>query len=100
MKLIKSKKGISFLLVIAIAAISAVGAFAYWTTSGSGTGSADDGHQLGRHRSPSIGSGLDLVPGGPAQDVSTSTSTTRASFNQYVGTRRGCRSTDVTGPNI
>ena len=43
MKLIKSKKGMSLLLVIAIAAISAVGALAYWTTTGSGTGSAANG---------------------------------------------------------
>ena len=70
MKLIKSKKGMSLLLVIAIAAISAVGALAYWTASGSGTGSASTGTVLAGitvHQT-SVSAGT-LYPGGPVEEL-------------------------------
>src|SRR5437764_142756 len=44
MKLIKSKKGIALLAVLAVAVISAVGAYAYFTSTGNGTGSATVGN--------------------------------------------------------
>lgn len=40
MKFIKSKKGIALLASLTIAVVASVGAYAYWTTTGSGTGSA------------------------------------------------------------
>ena len=43
MKLIKSKKGIALLGVLVIVAISAIGAYAYFTTAGTGTGTAPTG---------------------------------------------------------
>jgi hypothetical protein len=81
MKLIKSKKGISFLLVIAIAAISAVGAFAYWTTTGSGSGSATVGTDAGLIVTGTT-EGLQR-PGGPSQTVSF-TVANAAEFNQSI----------------
>ena len=40
MKRFTSKKGITLLAVMVVAVVSAVGAYAYWTTSGTGSGSA------------------------------------------------------------
>ena len=47
MKVIKSKRGIALLAVLVAAAIAAFGAYAYWTTSGNGTGSASTGTDHG-----------------------------------------------------
>jgi hypothetical protein len=43
MKLIKSKKGVALLAALAVAVVTAVGAYAYWTTGGAGSGSATNG---------------------------------------------------------
>jgi hypothetical protein len=43
MKLIKSKKSIALLATLAVAVIAAVGAYAYFTTTGSGSGTATVG---------------------------------------------------------
>jgi hypothetical protein len=43
MKLIKSKKGIALLATLAVAVVAAVGAYAYFTSTGAGTGSASVG---------------------------------------------------------
>jgi len=43
MKVIKSKKGIALLAALAVAVVAAVGAYAYFTTTGSGSGSATVG---------------------------------------------------------
>src|SRR4051794_27095134 len=40
MKIIKSKKGLALLATVVVAGITAVGAVAYWTSSGSGSGTA------------------------------------------------------------
>jgi hypothetical protein len=40
MKFIKTKKGFALLAAVAVVAISAVGAYAYFTSTGAGTGSA------------------------------------------------------------
>jgi hypothetical protein len=42
MKLIKSKKGIALLTMLVVAAVAAFGAYAYWTTTGAGSGSAQN----------------------------------------------------------
>ena len=56
----KQKKSVAALLAILVVAIAAIGAYAYWTTSGDGTGTADTGTtsafvvtQLGAGRSTS-----------------------------------------------
>lgn len=82
MKLIKSKKGISFLLVIAIAAISAVGALAYWTTTGSGSGSATVGTDAGLIVTGTT-EGLQR-PGGPSQTVSFTVANNSVDSNQSI----------------
>jgi hypothetical protein len=43
MKLIKSKKGVALLAALVVAVVAAVGAYAYFTTTGSGSGSATVG---------------------------------------------------------
>lgn len=43
MKLIKSKKGIALLGVLVVAAVAAFGAYAYFTSTGQGTGTATTG---------------------------------------------------------
>ena len=42
-RFIKSKKGLVLLATLVVAAAASVGAYAYLTTGGSGTGSATDG---------------------------------------------------------
>jgi hypothetical protein len=44
MKFIKTKKGISLLAVVALVAIAAVGAYAYFSSSGDGSGTGTVGH--------------------------------------------------------
>ena len=85
MKLIKSKKGISFLLVIAIAAISAVGAFAYWTTTGAGSGTAENADSNGTLVLHATWAADALYPGGN-EDVSFTADNTTGTSNLYVGT--------------
>jgi hypothetical protein len=43
MKFIKSKKGIALLAVLVVAAVAAIGGYAYFTSTGTGTGSASVG---------------------------------------------------------
>jgi hypothetical protein len=83
MKLIKSKKGISFLLVIAIAAISAVGALAYWTTSGSGSGTAAVGTDADNLVVTGTADAEALTPAGPGSVISF-TAANPSDFNQRI----------------
>ena len=62
MKLIQSKKGVALLAVLAIAVISAVGAYAYFTASGTGTGTATVGSTTAWTVTPNAISGA-LYPG-------------------------------------
>ena len=79
----KQKKSVAALLAILVVAIAAIGAYAYWTTSGDGTGTADTG-TTSAFVVTQLGTGpVDLVPGGPAQDVSIDVENTE-SFNQYL----------------
>lgn len=92
MKLIKSKKGISFLLIVAIAAISAVGAFAYWTTTGAGTGSAANAASNGEIVLTASWAADALYPGG--DEVVSFTANNAGPSNLYVGTVTSVVSTD------
>jgi hypothetical protein len=70
MKFIKSKKGLVLLATLAVAIAAAVGAYAYWTASGAGSGTAavgsiTSGIQVHQTSTPS-----GLYPGGPAQALS------------------------------
>ena len=79
---LRSKRTFVLIGVVAVAAISALGAYAYWTTSGSGSGSATTGTDAGVTITQ-LGSVTNLVPGGPDQDIDFRV-TNGASFNQYV----------------
>jgi hypothetical protein len=66
----------------AMVALSATAAFAYWTTSGSGTGSATTGASQAVHITQ-VGSVAGLVPGGVAKAVDFKI-TNSATTPQYV----------------
>ena len=94
---LRSKRTFVLIGVVAVAAISALGAYAYWTTSGSGTGSATTGTDSAvTITQTSTVSGL--RPGSPAQALDFDINNT-ASVNQYV-TSVVIAMTGVTGPNI
>jgi hypothetical protein len=80
-------------VVLATAGVS----WAYWTTSGSGTGSASTGTSEAVTVAQ-LGTITGLVPGGPAADVDFSI-TNPASFNQYIATVAVSK-VSVSGPNI
>lgn len=68
-------------IIAVVAAVTAVGGYAYWTTSGAGTGSASTGTDAGvtvNQTSPSSG----LYPGGLVALAGNFTNA--AAFNQYV----------------
>lgn len=94
MKLLKSKKGLALLTVLAVAAISAVGAFAYWTTTGAGTGSAANASSNG-----TIVLKASFAPGltpGASEPVSFTASNAGTS-SLYVGTVTSVVSTSAVG---
>lgn len=47
MKFLKTKKGFALLAAVAVVGISAIGAYAYWTTTGAGSGSATNASSNG-----------------------------------------------------
>ena len=63
MTFLKQKKGIAALVAVAVVAVGAMGAFAYWTTSGSGTGSVATGTTAGITVNETSAS-TNLFPGG------------------------------------
>ena len=76
-----SKRAWVLVGIVAVAAVTAVGGYAYWTTSGTGTGSASTGTDAGvtvNQTSPSSG----LYPGGSVALFGNFTNA--AAFNQYV----------------
>jgi hypothetical protein len=100
---LKSKKGIVALLATLAVAISAVGAYAYWTTTGAGTGSAANASSNGTivlHASFAPG----LTPG--ASEPVSFTADNLNSSSLYVGTvssvvstsNPGCLAADFTVP--
>lgn len=70
MKRFTSKKGITLLAVMVVAVVSAVGAYAYWTTGGTGSGSATAGTNLNVVVNQDSVSAANLYPGGPAEALS------------------------------
>jgi hypothetical protein len=79
----RSKKTWAVIGIVAAVGLSAVGAFAYWTTSGAGTGSAsvaDDNGTLVLHGTAPT----DLFPGG--QSNVTFTADNAGATNLFVGT--------------
>jgi hypothetical protein len=64
MRILKSKKGIALLAVVAVAAISAVGAYAYFTSTGTGSGSATVGTSTAWQVTTDAATGGPLTPGG------------------------------------
>ena len=92
-----SKRAFILLAVASVAVVAALGAYAYWTTSGSGTGSATTGtNSAVTITQTSTVSGL--RPGSPAQPLDFDINNT-ASVNQYV-TSVVVAMTGVAGPNI
>ena len=83
MKVIKSKRGIALLAVLVVAAIASFGAYAYFTNSGAGTGSATVGTSVAATISGT--SSANLYPGGPNVPVSI-TVTNNGSGHQFVDT--------------
>ena len=80
--IIRSRRGIAAAVVVALAVTA--GAIAYWTTTGSGTGSATTGTNQAVTISQ-VGTVSGLYPGGPNQDVNFKI-TNPAAGNQYVST--------------
>ena len=79
----RSKKTWAILGIVAAIGLSAIGAFAYWTTTGSGTGTADVATANGTlvlHASAPT----DLFPGGSSNV--TFTADNGGATNLYVGT--------------
>jgi hypothetical protein len=84
MKLLKSKKGIALLATLAVAVVAAVGAYAYWTTTGAGTGTVANASSNGTVTLHADWPASALYPGG-SQSVSFTADNAGAS-NLYVGT--------------
>ena len=83
MKLIKSKKAIVLLAMSIVAIVAAVGAYAYFTTTGSGSGTATVGTSSNLAL---VGSSAStLYPGGPSSDV-TFTADNTSPGHQQLGT--------------
>jgi hypothetical protein len=70
MKFIKSKKGVALLATLAVAVLAAVGAYAYYTSSGTGTGSATGGAAYAANSVQLSSDAISgLYPGGDAVPV-------------------------------
>jgi hypothetical protein len=64
MKVIKSKKGIALLATLAVAVVAAIGAYAYFTSTGHGTGSATVGTSSDWTVTTDTATGGPMTPGG------------------------------------
>jgi hypothetical protein len=82
-KVIKSKKGIALLAALVVAIVAAVGAYAYFTNSGSGQGTASVGSSSAIAITGSTAG--NLYPAGPARTVSITLHNTGAGA-QHVAT--------------
>jgi hypothetical protein len=83
MKLIKSKKGLAFLAALAVAVVAAVGAYAYFTSSGTGSGSATVGSDAGLVVTQTGTPPSGLLPDGATQDITIHVANT-ATFDQSL----------------
>jgi hypothetical protein len=83
-RFITSKKGLALLATLVVSAVAAVGAYAYFTSTGSGTGSAS----VGSHVALTItqtNTISGLVPDGTAHTVAYSIDNTANTFAQNLG---------------
>ncbi len=96
MRIIKTKKGIALLAVLVVAAVAAIGGYAYFTSTGSGTGSAGVGSSGSIDLTSSPVSGV--YPGGGAVQVAV-TATNNNPGDEYVDTISGTVEDITTGPN-
>jgi hypothetical protein len=64
-----SKRTAVLLAVVAAAVMAAVGAYAYWTTTGTGSGTATVGTDTPWQVDTAAATGGPLTPGGPSQTV-------------------------------
>jgi len=92
-----SKRAYVLVGVVAVAAVAAFGAYAYWTTSGTGSGTATAGTSAAVNATQTSTVSL-MRPGGPAQALDFSLNNTQ-STNQFV-TNVAISIASVTGPNI
>jgi hypothetical protein len=83
MKLIKSKKGIALLATLVVVAIGAVGAFAYFTSTGAGSGSAAVGTAADNLVVTGTADTVELTPGGLGSVISF-TVANPSDFNQQI----------------
>lgn len=82
MKIIKTKKGMTLLAVVAVVGVAAFGAYAYFTSTGTGTGTATVGTAANNIYVSGTTSGT-LYPGGPAGMLSFSAKNF-ANFSQSI----------------
>ncbi|MEI8105631.1 MAG: hypothetical protein WCH31_07295 [Actinomycetes bacterium] len=69
MKIFKMKKSVALLVGFAVVAISAVGAFAFFTSTGKGSGTASVGTSTTWAVSTAAATGGPLTPAGPTENV-------------------------------
>ena len=69
MRIIKNKKVIALILGTAVAAILSVGAYAYFTSAGNGSGSASVGTSTTWAVTTLSATGGPLTPGGPTESI-------------------------------
>ena len=69
MRIIKSKKVIALILGTVVAAFLAVGAYAYFTSTGNGSGSATVGDSTTWAVTTLSATGGPLTPGGPTESI-------------------------------
>jgi hypothetical protein len=97
MKVIKSRKGIALLAVLVVAAVASFGAYAYFTNSGTGTGSATVGTSVAATITGT--SSANLYPGGPSVPVSI-TVKNNGSGHQFVDTVHFVSADAFSGPGF
>jgi hypothetical protein len=99
MKLIKSKKGIALLATLAVAVVAAVGAYAYWTASGTGSGTASVGTDAGVTINNFGFSGA-LYPGHSVTvtfDIVNNSANTKAKVGKVVADTSGGNTNGISG---
>ena len=86
MRIIKTKKGLALLAVLVVAAVAAIGGYAYFSSTGSGSGTAGVGSSTPVTLSSAGVTGL--YPGGTSVPVTVSIQNTGGG-NEYVDTISG-----------
>ncbi len=83
-RFIKSKKGIALLATLVVAAVAAFGAYAYFTSTGSGTGTATVGTANNWVVAVSAPTGGPLYPGHGAEDFTYTVTNPAGGGNQEL----------------